>query len=113
VLQLATGAGVATGAYPFTVVATADGETDSVAMTLHVIAMPEFTVTAMENVVSTPPGSTVEIPLQVVYRTGWTSVLVWNVAGLPPGATIAYDPPSHWATGVMRATVTTTAATPN
>jgi hypothetical protein len=113
VLQLATGAEVATGAYPFTVVATADGETDSLAMTLNVIAMPEFTVTAVENVVATPPGSTVEIPLQVVYRTGWSSILVWNVAGLPPGATIAYDPPSHWATGAMRATVTTTAATPD
>jgi hypothetical protein len=47
VLQLATGARVATGAYPFTVVATADGETDSLAR----LALPDWAWEAGAGVV--------------------------------------------------------------
>ena len=105
-LVLTTDGTATPGAYPFTVVATAAGESDSLAMTLNVIAMPEFIPSTSAPYGEAPPGSSWAFPAYVAYRSGWTGYVVCSMESLPAGFTAAIAPPSQTSPGPLTITIT-------
>jgi uncharacterized membrane protein len=110
-LTVTTSAAIAPATYPLTITGTSGGTSHTAAVTLVVVAPPDFTMAATPSSISAVAGSTFNYTIAIGAKNGFTGGVALSLTGLTTSqASWTFTPASVATSGTSKLAVTTTAS---
>jgi hypothetical protein len=106
-LTVTTAASLAPGSYPLTITGTSGSLTHAKAITLVVVAAPDFSISISPASASVVAGQTTSYTINLAAIGGFTGTVTLSASGLPSGASVSFAPSMLRPPGTSTLTVRT------